>query len=291
MNADTLYIIGNGFDIYHGLHTSYSDFRKWLKYHYPCIYNEMRTAFKTDKSWWCDFEQNLGELDLNKYYNKYHKDVPVSLIRKVRREHPDFLPPYVSSSSAAERLRGLFDLLSYSLAKWIASVETTYLAKQKLKIDKHALYLSFNYTSFFETVYKINRKDILYIHGNNHRRDNLIFGHNRDYINDDLGVIDEDTNKIKLVLSSKSKNPYQYYYKNELFFNELSDVTNVIVLGCSFSEVDIEYFSFINSRIKQGAQWEISWYSDEDKTRISNALQHMVTNYTFIRMDDLSVKG
>lgn len=31
MKQDTLYIIGNGFDIAHGLKTTYNDFKNWLE--------------------------------------------------------------------------------------------------------------------------------------------------------------------------------------------------------------------------------------------------------------------
>ena len=37
-----LYIIGNGFDIYTGLATRYSDFRLWLENNYPFIYENCR---------------------------------------------------------------------------------------------------------------------------------------------------------------------------------------------------------------------------------------------------------
>lgn len=31
MEQDTLYIVGNGFDLAHGLKTKYNDFRNWLE--------------------------------------------------------------------------------------------------------------------------------------------------------------------------------------------------------------------------------------------------------------------
>lgn len=31
-----LYIIGNGFDLHHGINSSYFEYRIWLKKHYEC---------------------------------------------------------------------------------------------------------------------------------------------------------------------------------------------------------------------------------------------------------------
>ena len=63
-----LYIIGNGFDIYTGLATKYSDFRKWLENSYPFIYENMYATYDMDGDWWNDFEAQLGKLDIKKYF-------------------------------------------------------------------------------------------------------------------------------------------------------------------------------------------------------------------------------
>ena len=50
-----LYIIGNGFDIYTGLATRYSDFRLWLENNYPFIYENLQAVYDVDAEWWNDF--------------------------------------------------------------------------------------------------------------------------------------------------------------------------------------------------------------------------------------------
>lgn len=40
-----LYVIGNGFDIFTGLHTRYSDFRNWLKHNYVFVYDALVSAY------------------------------------------------------------------------------------------------------------------------------------------------------------------------------------------------------------------------------------------------------
>ena len=66
-----LYIIGNGFDLFTGLHTSYSDFKHWLQHKYIFVYENMKAAYNMDGKWWNDFEVNLGELDIHQYVRNF----------------------------------------------------------------------------------------------------------------------------------------------------------------------------------------------------------------------------
>ena len=74
-----LYIIGNGFDLHHGINSSYFEYRIWLKKHYEDIYWEIVNTFEVDDEseaykikleerqhpWWKDFENNLGNISLS----------------------------------------------------------------------------------------------------------------------------------------------------------------------------------------------------------------------------------
>lgn len=60
----TLYILGNGFDIAHGLKTKYSDFYKYLlenKDTQTFLYNIINAYGTYDDEWWNTFEENLGD--------------------------------------------------------------------------------------------------------------------------------------------------------------------------------------------------------------------------------------
>ena len=77
-----LYIIGNGFDIYAGLATRYSDFRRWLENNNPFIYESMQAVYDIDTEWWNDFEEQLGLLDIKKYVKKFTPpNKPIAEIR------------------------------------------------------------------------------------------------------------------------------------------------------------------------------------------------------------------
>ena len=93
MNNDYkhLYIIGNGFDIFTGLKTSYSDFRKWLENSYIFVYEAMTSVYGADGEWWNDFEKQLGSLDLARYASQYppkEKKLSESIVEWLDREEP-----------------------------------------------------------------------------------------------------------------------------------------------------------------------------------------------------------
>lgn len=63
---DKLYIIGNGFDLHHGLKTSYDDFRENQAKKLPDLWKLLKIIYgnKINESlWWRDFEEMLGKID------------------------------------------------------------------------------------------------------------------------------------------------------------------------------------------------------------------------------------
>ena len=67
--GDTLFIIGNGFDLAHSMRTKYADFRDWLKSQGEHILVEdIEYYFNIDPETWSDFEHALGDYDLQTLY-------------------------------------------------------------------------------------------------------------------------------------------------------------------------------------------------------------------------------
>lgn len=68
-----LYIIGNGFDIFTGLKTSYQDFRRWLQIHYIFVYETFEAVYGIQNvEWWNDFEVSLGKLAISNMFSIIH---------------------------------------------------------------------------------------------------------------------------------------------------------------------------------------------------------------------------
>lgn len=303
-----LYIIGNGFDIFHGLPCRYTDFRMWLQQKLPQTFTLLNEIYSPDGEWWKDFEVNLGNLDILelrqhcytkftekewKEYDAQRAGIPIS----VRGLHD--APEYHSG----EKLKQLYAEIDDALKQWIDEIEKAYICKRKLYLNPDSFYISFNYTSLLEDVYNIPPTNILYIHGNSKRGKQLIWGHNKsageiEYIYENRGELlpdDQDMQQILLEYEFKRKNPYEYIYKNDYLLNVKPLADTVIILGLSFSPVDEYYFTGNSSLVKHispNAQWFISWYSEQDKTNIEQLMKRAflgrpLPKYNFIQMSEL----
>ena len=177
-----LYIIGNGFDIYTGLATRYSDFRLWLENSYPFIYENLQSVYDIDAEWWNDFELQLGKLDVNKFVKKFTPpeksidEIMAEIERRKKLEEKygsDMLPRL--DSHCARRLRGMLDVLHYCFEKWVEDRHRVIINPQYLRIEKEdSFFINFNYTDVLELLYKIPEERILHIHGRLTRRERLI---------------------------------------------------------------------------------------------------------------------
>ena len=292
-----LYIIGNGFDIFTGLHTSYRDFRNWLKNHYVTVYEALTAAYgKQNADWWNNFEVSLGKLDIRQYVQKY-KSIEKSdeeILKEIQerrdKEKTMNLPPSLHvESSCAKRLTGLLDIIGDCLQKWIESMIIITNPKYVSIEWQNSLFLSFNYTQTLESIYQIPKENILHIHGCAFDDSKLVFGHNT-YHRVGLYAEEEDVGEA---LDLFYKNPYEYIFKNEKFFRGIKEVDHVHVYGLSFSPVDIDYLNWVYDNISSKAQWEVSWYSEGDKQRINLfALDHkdLKNRLSLIRLDEIQLK-
>ena len=62
-----LYIIGNGFDLAHGIKSSYWNFREWLVLNKYNLVGMMDIFFSNQRDVWSSIEQALGEYDVGRY--------------------------------------------------------------------------------------------------------------------------------------------------------------------------------------------------------------------------------
>ena len=304
-----LYIVGNGFDIFHGLPCRYTDFRMWLQQNRPQTYTLLNDVYSPDGEWWKDFEVNLGNLDILKLREKSSKcaeqreeycshiaDIPIP----VRGLHD--APEY----NSGEKLKQLYAEIDGALKQWIDEVERAYICKRELYLNSGSFYISFNYTNLLEDVYNIPPTNVMYVHGNSKRGEKLIWGHNKsagelEYLYQNKGESlpeDRDMQQILTEYENKRKNPFEYIYKNDYILSSRPLADTVIVLGLSFSPVDEYYFTGNSSLLKHishDAQWFISWYSEQDKTNVEQLMKKAflgkpLPNYIFIQMSDLQCK-
>jgi hypothetical protein len=246
-----LSIIGNGFDLYHGIHSKYTDFANFFEkigkasflvvkellsagYSESCAMNPDST-FSSDL--WSSFESMLGYYSqdaINQYRNNNH----------IRGEY---------WRNAIIECKKCFHDWGISLSSQLAS--TRALISDKYTQD--SIFLTFNYTLTLERVYKINPQRILHIHGSANDPDSIIFGHGR---NPSRPLTTEARDYWDLTLKNTEKiiRSYDWYFKGL----KECDIQDIYVLGFSLSDVDKPYIRKILSCVPK-ATWHVSIHYDE----------------------------
>lgn len=153
-----LYIIGNGFDLYHNLPTRFDpDFRKIAEHNEANPYFwDLYTVYGNEI--WSDFEHLLAKPDFN------------SLLEIFDNYYPDYLSDHESDRnsiiSVAEEIGNLSDsLLEFAeeADESLANIEEqSELVEEFTKDD---VFINFNYTHTLEKLYNIAENRILHIHG------------------------------------------------------------------------------------------------------------------------------
>lgn len=294
-----LYIIGNGFDIHTGLATRYADFQLWLENNYPFIYENMQAVYDIDAEWWNDFEVQLGNLDINKFVSKFTPPAkPIDEIIAEAKRKRDFeerynIPPSLHFDSyCAKRFKGLLDVLQYCFEKWVDNCQRSITDPKYIYIEKEdSFFINFNYTDVIEILYKIPEERVLHIHGRSSKHERLIYGHNKFLYGSSMSYDDE---QVSFELNKYHKNPYEHIFKHQELQKILKDVEYVHIYGFSFSAVDEDYMDWFFNNVPATSQWEVSWFSNEDKNRIDKfILDHwsLKDRLKTIKLEEISQTG
>ena len=273
---EELYILGNGFDLHHNLPTCYQAFHKYVKEHQRDLLSSLEYyfLFKTDKDYqWNNFEEDLGTFDWKGfYYNNNHLD-PLA---------EDFRPSYVYSleDDLAEQAEALCNHIRNAFMDWLEMIDLS-VAVTNFDFPHNSQFLSFNYTLLLEHVYKIESSRILHLHGNleNHP-DDLILGHNSKL--EELPELDDNGDSNRTMFSNAeiaAKGLFSSFYKpvedviktNSKFFESLSNVQNIHIIGHSLNQIDMPYFEQVLIHTKN-PNWNVSYHLISDKQKYFKSL-------------------
>jgi len=311
-----LYIIGNGFDLHHGLRTSYYAFAAYLRDNNRELYDilESFVSYPTsEKDLWSLFESNLANLDAE----------------AILSDNADYLPD-LGSEDFRDRDRYTFtdvlmrikQLLTEGLLQifrdFILSVDyPKNVWDHKVELDINALFLTFNYTDTLEKVYGIDSSHVTYIH-NCAKSDceYLVLGHGIDPENfkedlpeppvgltaDELQDWYEENRPYDMSYDDGKDAIMDYFFRmykptteiikqNHSFFSNLRGVNEIYVFGHSLSEVDLPYFIEIIKHVKS-VQWTVSIHTVSQADFYKNTLLDLGVqeeNIKIIRLTDLMV--
>jgi len=251
MRPSKLYIIGNGFDLWHEISSSYAHFKKYVRQHDRNLFETVERYLPTGGDW-SSLEAALAEIDVDSIIDDLDQFMPAYSAEDWSDSgHHDF---QYEVALVAERLS---IKLRKRFGEWIRSlvIPTSNAATSRLRsIDANAAFLSFNYTSTLENLYGVPGSHVLHIHGEATMEDTeLILGHGRNpsqcrSLNDRPDIGDFDTRLIETndilddYFSETFKPSERLICEHREFFNQLSSIETVHILGHSLSDVDFPYF-------------------------------------------------
>ena len=268
--TDTLYIIGNGFDLNHGLPTAYKDFRDKYAKKRPSLWRTLERLYGNNLNnelWWSDFEARLDKVDYDHLINSYNGEVIGSFIAK------DFFKYN----------------LSFFFGDWIKGVDNTITTNiiMRSDIDPGSLFFTFNYTTLLEKLYSIRSTNILHIHkcvsdlkADEHA---LVVGHDSDFAQ----LMKYPVEPITQILSHQyiddvnaeiikgAKNARMRVTENEEDFKRLyAGIKHYIIMGFSLNEIDKPYMEEIIkvNRNIDAADWTFYYHKDEEKSLFMESL-------------------
>ncbi len=273
-NTRLLYIIGNGFDLHHHIPSGYAAFGRYVSDVDPSLHRLFENYFSFDGNW-ADFENTLAHLDVDlildeasTYLVSYSAD---DWSDAFHHDYQYEIDRIVSSLS---------DGLKKRFTEWICSLPIPAPSSCQvplLNLPLHSRYLTFNYTSTLQKLYGVAPDRITYIHNRAvDLNSDLVLGHGVSpktiaSLNAGADLEDQDTRVtqanecIDRYFSRTYKPTDRVISTHHAFFNSLSDIKRICVLGHSLSKVDWPYFALIAENTKvYGPHWAVSYHDEMD---------------------------
>jgi hypothetical protein len=292
----SLYIIGNGFDIYHQIKSRYTDFKNYVEINDKELFDTLDNYFDSDDLW-SDFEETLAYIDIDtitddaeNYLVSYGSD---EWSEADNHNYPDAIQTAIEIVTVQ---------LKEHFTHWIIQLHIPNV--KKLVIDKKSMYLTFNYTSTLEKIYNIDTQNILYVHNKAIDINSLlVLGHSRkpstngSYSKNDDEDIDVRVAQGSEILDKYFKDTYKdtetIIQENQDYFAQLSDINEIFVLGHSISPVDISYFKEIKQQVSADTNWIVSYYGAHQKVENKNKIVALGVDEKKIKMitlDEIKIK-
>jgi hypothetical protein len=287
-----LYIIGNGFDLHHGMATGYWHFGEYLKQSERELRGYLDEYLPVDDDdFWGQFEEQLASFDADTLIeNSEQFIVPYSAEDWSDAYHHDY-------AYELERVvGGLSEGLLKAFTAWIRHIAVPLpgkLAAPKARIDLSARFITFNYTETLQRLYSVPEAQVWHIHGAAAGDGGLVLGHGwrpkpaetysarLDPERDDTRVL-EGAQIIDRYFKNTFKPTERIIAENASRFAAIADVDDIRVLGHSLSDVDLPYLRKIAASVGRGAQWRISYYDDPAPLQVQSDKVANLKDATFL---------
>ncbi|SGZ15654.1 bacteriophage abortive infection AbiH family protein [Moritella viscosa] len=254
----TLVILGNGFDIWHSLPTSY-----WNFYSQYSSYLEEHTHYFDDfenrDAEWANFEESLGSFN----QDSFHDNAALQPSLEELADQPSLL--YGFQDEITIKKDELVDDITNAFKEWVRSIDVN-VATKLLALPESFKFINFNYTTTLQDVYGISEKNILHIHGK--VKENIVFGHNKtsskSFQGTDEPWFEESQRDLSSVSGVFHKPVADILERHKEQIEGYGNVTDIVVIGHSINDIDIPYFKCILNAYPD-AKWSNYNYQDLDE--------------------------
>ena len=293
---DTIVIIGNGFDRWLGLNTSYSDFHKYYLEHrdelakkkyqmeledgtieeftdVELIYGDPFDPGELDDDFWNGFEQSLSHIDaerLNLFFGKEKNG-----LKKMNK-----------SIKKAKKI------LTKAFCRWIQSISIE-PKDSEYDFGDNCLFINFNYTDTLHKRMGVKEEFEYHIHGEIDDSESIIFGHNEhpqepEEILYQLGGRFRGLYYVDKILYETDKhcadNVQMLVMLLTLHGVMKEEIKDIYVLGHSMSPVDLEYLAFLMDATKVESEVEESEEIEvEEIDDLHNRMQYVINTVGYGR--------
>lgn len=274
-----LWIIGNGFDLQHGLKTKYTDFRDWIHEKYELgnanpkacppvqehlcpnysledieeketTHNSIEIDGKAKRAFVCNMIQNVdigAWNDLEKTLGEVDGEQFIDYFPLTGREGDLHMSAIaVLALQYAPGIKEAMGVINDDLLEWANGISLKGIGKQPtfeaLFDSVESEFISFNYTRTLENIYQIPPENVLHIHGVvGDCSCDLRFGHGNLTDGHDGALYIEDA--IDAYTDSTRK---KFNWKG-IIERDYSAVSAVVFYGFGFGEVDRKYVTILGA--------------------------------------------
>ncbi len=274
------FIIGNGFDLHHSFKTSWSNFENFYRKDDSESYQLLEDVFHPDRDGdaWKDIETSLANGNFELIYEEAQQSLSTDEDRD-RRWH-DWQANVLSLISK-------FEATKTSLDVWIANIEEKIKlsqSRQYFNFGSDDVFLTFNYTSTLETLYKVDPQRVLHIHGNRVFK-SKIFGHSQlathiepeKVVYSEFSWISDEANCLfDMIPTIFRKDADQLVQKHKDFFEKIKQADEVLILGWSMGKQDWPYMEKICECLTQGTTLKVVYYRLDDTLKDIAPFDHKI---------------
>lgn len=311
-----LYILGNGFDLMHRVPSSYYSFRDSLGKN-----SALRSAledFWTPEDLWADFENALAKFNAEAMSSSFMVDTWLDTC-EAYDEDAGLAEFYMAIEGAANPIMTVVRELPRRFRMWVESLKIGTADRPLKCLFQNGKVLCFNYTEFVEELYGVSEENVCYIHGCRRKKkgfpkEKLVLGHLPGASEDAFDYPDKsrwhkNPQKRGLVLAAQNhvldliadcdeeltKHSTEIIARHKGFFEGLSGIRDIIVIGHSLSQVDWEYFEAVCGGLSdmQMVRWHFGCHGLRDLKNIEQLITQMKiprSAVSLFRTDDIAVK-